>query len=534
MHHGVVNPFQRVLGNKNGNASFTLGCGFVILSRRTVRVLVATVCFVALGPLHFDGAAFGQSCNADINGDGEIDGVDLAAILSSWGSCPAVISSVAPAQGSVLGGTVITLTGTGLATTTAVKVGGNPCTALQVISATEVRATTPPGSAGSAPIEVTTSAGTFVAATQFTYVMQSVQSIVPSSGYALGGTSITITGDRLAGTTSVTIGGMPATNLVVVNSTTVTAVTPPGSVGTVDVVVTGPKGDLTIAGGFQYIQPWFTVLEALPDPAVVTNSAARKAIAASGLPWRVRDNGTQIEMVLVPAATFDMGCSPSNSVSCEDDEFPVHGVTLSRSFYMARCEVTQAQWQAVMGSNPSVYSGASYPDAASRPVENVSWNMVAGSNGFLAVTGLRLPTEAEWEHACRGGTTTAFHSAPSAPMGTNDDSTVGSVAWFSGNIGTWGTASWGTHPVGLKAANALGLFDMHGNVWEWVHDRYNAGYYQWSPAIDPTGPATGNFGRGIRGGSWIDESGQLRSSNRNNLALDSQSEVVGFRVARNP
>ena len=273
---------------------------------------------------------------------------------------------------------------------------------------------------------------------------------------------------------------------------------------------------------------WTTVLEFAPDPAVVTNGALRKAIAATGLPWRVRDNGTQIEMLLVPPGTFNMGCSPSDQFSCNSNENPVHAVTLTNAFYIGRYEVTQAQWTARMGSNPSWFQGASAQVPAAqvpnRPIEEVSWNMI---QGFLSATGLRLPTEAEWEYAYRAGTTTAFHSMPGFPNGTNDDNQGGNIAWFGSNSASQ------TRPVGGKAANALGLHDMAGNVWEWVNDRYSSTYYASSPSTNPPGPATGTD-RVLRGGSWYLDTHNLRSSNRINNPLGSIGTSIGFRVARAP
>jgi formylglycine-generating enzyme required for sulfatase activity len=274
--------------------------------------------------------------------------------------------------------------------------------------------------------------------------------------------------------------------------------------------------------------PWATVLEQAPDPAVVTNPASRAAIVVTGLPWRVLDNASQIEMLLVPPGIFSMGCSPSSQYSCSSDEIPVHSVTLTNAFYLGRYEVTQAQWTARMGSNPSFFVNASAQVSAGlvplRPVERVSWNMI---QGFNASTGLRLPTEAEWEYAYRAGSTTAFHSFPGHPNGTNDDGLLGNIAWFSGNSNNQ------TRPVGGKQANAFGLYDMSGNVWERVNDRYSVTYYQSSPPTNPPGPSTGTS-RVWRGGAWNRVSLASRSSARDNSGPDGVTSTSGFRVARNP
>jgi formylglycine-generating enzyme required for sulfatase activity len=273
------------------------------------------------------------------------------------------------------------------------------------------------------------------------------------------------------------------------------------------------------------VPSWATLIEAEPNPAVVTNATLRNAIIATGLAWRVRDNASQIEMLLVPPGTFNMGCSASNQYGCSSAENPVHAVTLTCPFYIGRYEVTQAQWTATMGSNPSFFVAANgYPGSNDRPVETVSWNTI---QGFLSATGLRLPTEAEWEYAYRAGTTTAFHSMPGFPNGTNDDTQVGNIAWFSSNSASQ------TRPVGGKAANALGLHDMSGNVWEWVNDWYSGTYYASSPSTNPPGPATG-AGRVLRGGSWSDVTFTLRSSYRFSLTPGITYGFGGFRVARAP
>ncbi|MCE2884119.1 MAG: SUMF1/EgtB/PvdO family nonheme iron enzyme [Planctomycetaceae bacterium] len=270
-------------------------------------------------------------------------------------------------------------------------------------------------------------------------------------------------------------------------------------------------------------RPWYTPVEIAPDAAVVTDGALRKAIIATALPWRVIDNLSLIEMLVVPPGTFDMGCSPSDP-SCLLDEFPVHAVTISGAFYLGRYEVKQSEWAWMMGANPSIFQGPAYPDAPDRPVENVSWT---DAHSYLALSGLRLPSEAEWEYAYRAGTQTAYHAMPNAPEGTNDGALLDNISWNSLNAGAQ------TRPVGGKRANGLGLHDMSGNVWEWVNDWYAAGYYAASPSIDPPGPATG-FWKSIRGGAWISPASSHRSSFRNSIVPDSWASSLGFRAARTP
>ena len=256
------------------------------------------------------------------------------------------------------------------------------------------------------------------------------------------------------------------------------------------------------------ILPWATVLEQNVNPAVVTDATLRNAITASGLPWRVRDNGTNIEMLLVPSGTFMMGCSPGDA-ECSGDESPAHQVTLTNAFYMGKTEVTQAQWLAKMGSNPSEFQGQS--DSPSRPVENVSWIM---AQGFNTATGFRLPTEAEAEFACRARTTTARYGV------LND------IAWY---YQSW--TNYGTQQVAGKLPNALGLYDTLGNVWEWCQDWY--GPYASGSMTNPTGPTTGSY-RLLRSGGWLDSSFYCRASQRFWLTPDYIINYVGFRVAHNP
>ena len=331
-------------------------------------------------------------------------------------------------------------------------------------------------------------------------------------GVVGGGALITISGNYLGGATSVKVGGVPATNVVAVNSTTVTAVTPAGSVGAASVEVTGAKGTATASGAFTYIAivipTWATLLEATPDPAVVTDANLRAAIVASGFAWRVLAPATGIEMLLIPPGTFLMGASPGD-IEAQSNESPASQVTITNAFYIGKTEVTQAQWQASMGSNPSTYQGSS--DSPLRPVEQISWDTV---QTFNAATAMRLPTEVEWEYACRAGTTTARYGA------LND------VAWYYGN---W--PSYGTQVVAGKLPNAFGLYDTLGNIWEWTQE--------WSAANSSpreTNPKAPSFAtvRMLRGGGWSTDASNCRASRRIGVMSNVATHYTGFRVARNP
>ena len=247
------------------------------------------------------------------------------------------------------------------------------------------------------------------------------------------------------------------------------------------------------------------VLEQNPDPKVVTDADFRERITETKLPWRVKDIATGIEMLLVPPGTFMMGASPGDT-QASDDEKPAHEVTITKAFYLGRTEVTQAQWFKVMDTNPSHFRGESLP------VDSVSWNDISV---FLKKTsgGLQLPTEAEWEYACRAGTKGATYGD------------LDLIAWRQGTAG--GT----THAVGKLQPNALGFCDMLGNVWEWCEDWY--GPYSSGSVTNPTGPTTGST-RLLRGGGWNYDSNGCRASERVGSAPGGIDALIGFRVVRTP
>jgi formylglycine-generating enzyme required for sulfatase activity len=258
-------------------------------------------------------------------------------------------------------------------------------------------------------------------------------------------------------------------------------------------------------------------------------------------------------LVQIPAGTFQTG-SPETEPDRESDETR-HQVTLTKGFYMGKYQVTQDQYQAVMWTNPSYFTTSVFVSGqtANRPVEGVSWydaivfcNRLSMAEGFSPAyrikgstdpsvwgtvptssnstwnavqivegsTGYRLPTEAQWEYACRAGTTTAYNTGA-----TISDNT----GWYVSNSGSR------THEVGLKPANAWGLYDMHGNVWEWCWDRY--GTYESGAQTDPAGAFSGSY-RVLRGGSWNSYGQYLRSAYRDINYPDRRYRVIGFRLSR--
>jgi formylglycine-generating enzyme required for sulfatase activity len=257
-------------------------------------------------------------------------------------------------------------------------------------------------------------------------------------------------------------------------------------------------------------------------------------------------NTVGMKLKLIPAGTFMMG-SPDNALESKDDERPLHRVRITRPFYMGACEVTQAQYESVMGNNPSHFAptgGGSDRVAgqstAECPVDNVTWFQAIrfcnnlsekeGKKPFYLIEGpkvrvpdwngqgYRLPTEAEWEYACRA------NASPQTPFSFGDEiSKLALHAWFGGN------SEARTHPVGQKRPNRFGLYDMHGNVWEWCWDWHIGEYYAQSSADDPIGPAATY--RVVRGGGWQANPRQCRSAERQPCSPGNLHFDNGFRVA---
>lgn len=241
------------------------------------------------------------------------------------------------------------------------------------------------------------------------------------------------------------------------------------------------------------------------------------AVEISSATEKTYTNSIGMEFVLIPAGSFMMGADPDVDAHGISDETPQHKVTISKPFYMGKYEVTQAQWEEVMGSNPSKFEGRN------NPVEQVSWddaqefikrlNAKEGNNRY------RLPTEAEWEYAARAGTGSVYFFG-------NDENELSAYAWYGERSYETGT----TYPVGEKQPNPWGLYDIYGNVWEWVQDWYGDKYYAGSPEVDPNGPASGSS-RVTRGGSWHGEALYCRSSHRDYIMPHSRSnDNVGFRL----
>ena len=243
---------------------------------------------------------------------------------------------------------------------------------------------------------------------------------------------------------------------------------------------------------------------------------AKQVAAAEAERKRVIEQSLK-QFVSVSGGTFTMGCTAEQGDECRSNEKPAHTVTL-KDFSIGKYEVTQALWQAVMDENPTDFKGND-----NLPVENVSWNDVRVFIQRLnEKTGkkYRLPTEAEWEYVARGGNKSKGYRF----SGSND---IDEVAWYEKNSGQT------THPVGTKQANELGLYDMTGNVGEWVSDRYGENYYSSSPDSNPTGPISGSD-RVYRGGCWSRDARLCRVSFRDDYNPDLRFINLGFRLALSP
>ena len=217
------------------------------------------------------------------------------------------------------------------------------------------------------------------------------------------------------------------------------------------------------------------------------------------------------EMIKVEAGSFIMGCTSEQGSDCDEDEKSYHRVTISQDYYIGKYEVTQALYEAVMGSNPSRWQ------VYNRPVDKVSWDDAQEFCAELSrITGRKftLPTEAEWEYAARGGKKTANTKY-------SGSSSAADVAWYASNSGSQ------THSVGQLRPNELGIYDMSGNVWEWCLDWY--GNYSGASQINPMGPDSGSD-RVLRGGSWINGVGGCRITSRNYYDPDSHVSYYGFRI----
>ena len=303
---------------------------------------------------------------------------------------------------------------------------------------------------------------------------------------------------------------------------------------------------LSLVALFAAVSGCAPVLKEAPPARVPTVEAAEAPARTEAEPARVA--GSEItssigmKLVWIPPGEFEMG-SPATEVGRDEDEGPTARVHLTKGFYLGKYEVTQAEWEAVLGISPAAFVNC----GKDCPVEKVSWSEIRKFLELLSVKDgvpYRLPTEAEWEYAARAGTTSPVYTGALTIRGKNHAPELDAIAWYGGNSGvdydrSEDCVAWpekhhesvfcGTHPVGKKAPNAWGLHDMLGNVWEWVAD-WQAPYTA-EPKVDPTGPAEGTE-RVFRGCGWDSLARGCRAAIRGWDPPDSDSYSVGFRVAR--
>ena len=227
-----------------------------------------------------------------------------------------------------------------------------------------------------------------------------------------------------------------------------------------------------------------------------------------------------MEFVWIEPGVFQMGSDSGSS-----NERPVHEVEISQGFYLGKYEVTQGEWESVMGTTP--WSGKSrVQENSSHPAVYISWNDVQRFVDKLNVAAgsavYRLPSEAEWEYACRAGTSTRWSFG-------DDESELTHYAWYDANA--WDVGEKYGHAVGTKLPNPWGLYNMHGNVWEWVQDWYSSSYYNSSPRVDPPGPTSGSFRVG-RGGYYMDAARFVRSAFRGYTSPGNRAGGLGARLLR--
>ena len=259
-----------------------------------------------------------------------------------------------------------------------------------------------------------------------------------------------------------------------------------------------------------------------------------------------------MEMVLISAGSFQMGSDDDSSWSwCHEDnncdfctncELPVHTVNINYNFYMCKTEITQAQWLAVMSSWPSYWPSSTYGLGDNFPAYYISWddcqNFVLALNQLGQGT-FRLPSEAEWEYACRAGTTMRFYFGNSDGCDTEcEDCAAGTLPanrsdymWYCGNNGSDGTPQYGSKAVGAKLSNAFGLFDMSGNIWEWCQDYWHDGY-DGAPADGSAWELPASLYRVFRGGDWDSNAQNCRSCARNGSYSDYRDYNIGVRIVR--
>ena len=330
----------------------------------------------------------------------------------------------------------------------------------------------------------------------------------PTLTVTTSGTMVSLSWTSVAGATGYTLSYAPS------------PYTGPASIGSI------PMGTQTAMSAILWEgAAYYVAIQAYDSVESSGYSNIEYFIISGGTP-STYTNSLDMTFILIPSGTFTMG-SPPDEPGRSSWEGPQHQVTLTQPFYMQQTEVTQAQWEAVMGRNPSYFSGC-----LTCPVEWVSWNDVGV---FIEHMNARregtysLPTEAQWEYAVRAGSTTAFYNGEitsnSNMYGCNYDGNLTAIGWYCDNSNDQ------THPVAQKTPNGWGLYDMSGNVYEWCHDWLGA--YPSGAVTDPKGPSSGSY-RIVRGGDWFVNATTCRSADRFRVSPGFRGSSLGFRLIREP
>ena len=439
---------------------------------------------------------------------------------SSSNSAVATVSSSGLVTGVFTGTATIAATSEGISGTATVTVTPEPVASVEVnpLSATVEVGTTLQLTATAKDAGGNVLSGRAINWSSTNSAVATVSSSGLVMGVFVGEARITATSEGVSGTATVTVTPEPVASVEVspvgttveVGATIQLTATTRAAGGD---VLSGRTIDWSSSNSTATVSSSGLVTGVFAGEATITATSEGVSGTATVTVKLVEDG----QFVLIPGGSFEMGSTNGGS-----DERPVHTVNITKPFYIQKTEVTQEQWRDVMGSNPTNFPGC----GDNCPVDGVGWDDIQEFLSLLNTAepgkNYRLPTEAEWEYAARAGTTGDYGG-----NGVLDD-----MGWYGGN-GGGGNAGDGTHPVAQKQPNAWGLYDMHGNLWEWVQDWYSATYYVLSPLNDPTGPVTGSP-KVLRGGGWSIGRGAARSASRNQSVPNGASRNHGFRLARTP
>ena len=522
-----------------GTAPYSAVSANTSVARVSMNGSILTVTGVSAGSSTVtasDSASGSVTVAVTVSGSLIVSPTSLAMTVGATGSCTlsggtapysAVSANTSVARVS-MNGSILTVTGVsaGSSTVTASDSASGSVTVAVTVSGSLIVSPTSlamtVGATGSCTLSGGTAPYSAVSANTSVARVSMNGSILTVTGVSAGSSTVTVS-DSASGSVTVAVTVIPQDLTVMPTSLS---------------ILPGQTGSCTLSGGtapYSAVSANTSVARVSMNGSILTVTGVSAGSSTVTVSDSGRDSATVsvtvtdytntlgMTFILLPAGTFTMG-SPSSEPGRDSAEGPQHQVTLTQPFYMQQTEVTQAQWEAVMGSNPSYFSGC-----PTCPVEEVSWD---DAQDYIVQMNLRgegtygLPTEAQWEYAYRAGSTTAFYNgAITEPEGNDPNLDV--IGWYNYNSGDE------THAVAGKAPNAWGLYDMGGNVYEWCQDWYSSSYYDSSPSTDPAGPSSGSM-RVVRGGSWANRADTCRAANRNRKSPDIRYTYRGFRLILSP